>query len=160
MGKSFVQAISNLPVDILVQMNAKLVPFLAKPLQPDDTYSYRLVENKRVLFVFNTSSDILKEAQRVGVRTVLVIKTGKSCHQDIQGGDVLMLKDNHNVFETRLIPFLSEGFGVRLANYPQDLTPLGMRIIGFMVIIDSLPRDVSLIQQILDHLLVCTTANL
>lgn len=160
MEKSFAQVINSLPVDILVQMNPKLAPFLAKPLQIDDTYCYRLVENKRILFVFNTSPDILKEAQRQGVRTALVIKTGQSRRGEIHGGDVFMLKDTQGSYETKLIPFLSEGFGVRLASYPHSQDLLKMRILGFMVAIKSLPEDASCIQQILDHLLVCTTANL
>ncbi|MGL5721758.1 MAG: hypothetical protein ACRCY4_05095 [Brevinema sp.] len=160
MGKSFAQVINTLPVDVLVQMNIKLVPFLAAPLQADDTCFYRLIENKRVLFVFNTSPDLLKEAKTKGVRTVLVIKTGESRHPDLRGGDVLMLKDPNNVYETKLIPHLSKGFGVRLGEYPHELEPLGLRIIAFLVAIESLPEDVARIEQILDHLLVCTTANL
>ncbi|MGL5254938.1 MAG: hypothetical protein ACRC9L_08105 [Brevinema sp.] len=160
MGKSLEQVINSLPTDILVQMNAKLVPFLAQPLQEDDAYLYRLIENKRVLFIFNTSPDILKQAADRGIRSAIIIKTGESRRPNLRGGDVLMLKDNNEVYETKLIPHLSKGFGVRLGVYPHDLSPLSMRILSFFVVVDSLPQDVAHIQNILDHLLVCSTANL
>lgn len=156
-------------VDIVVILDKKLV-FLADQIFLKNTkahiglFKWGEFENKKVLFFFRYDLKVLEAAKALGARSAMTVHTVSSLNSALSPGDVLLLDAQDGVYDSSLLVHLAPGFGVKKGYCvlsPQEAK--GLRLLGFRVVSEgagSVQTEAALMNDVLQHLLVCSTADL
>lgn len=156
-------------IDLVVVLDKKLI-FLADQIFLQNTkaniglFKWGEFENKKVIFFFRYDLKFLEAAKALGARSALTVQTVHSLNPALAPGDVLLLDAQDGVYDTSLLVHLAPGFGVKKGYCvlsPREAK--GLRLLGFRVVSEDrgdIQTEAALMNDVLQHLLVCSTADL